>query len=185
MEIKTLEFLPIEDVHIIKQINLNISVNGNLETIGYVYYKRKFADDYKLREVAEEEKDFNYKFNYPPQNIFPTDRLDQIILEAIKSKFPDSDTYNYLIVANIDLDMESRITNRPTEKAILDIFPDIKNLDVYSVISSNKTYRGIRLDINVYGNYSKERINNLFFKGYYIADDENHFLSEFSRVQFI
>lgn len=62
----TITVLPIDEMRIVKRIDLLTQNKNNIEIrIGFIVYEREFSPDYKFVEKKKDEKDFLYLSTYP------------------------------------------------------------------------------------------------------------------------
>lgn len=177
----SLSFLPAENWRILKQINLiSAGTNGNLFSVGIIIYERPFSPHYKMKEISNEEKDFTYYLNYPKQEIFPSDDVDRIILNGVRSLYPNSIVVNDIICSSIDLEKIGYIQNRPSQEAHMTLSPDFSN--IYPNI--NERYDCLKIAFKVYTNFSSRHLQSLFFIGRYGLDKPG-ILDKVEKVVFL
>jgi hypothetical protein len=83
---ETISFLPIDDMRILKQIIIVSDFPRDRElSVGYIVYERKLTDRYKFKEVDKKSDEFNYLLDYPKQELYPHDDVDDIILQAVQN----------------------------------------------------------------------------------------------------
>ncbi|MBI1770009.1 MAG: hypothetical protein HY015_03565 [Bacteroidetes bacterium] len=182
MEPTVITFLPIEDMRVLKQIILvNDSKYGRDVSIGYILYEREFSSNYKFKETPKEEKDFKYHLEYPRQDSYPNDKVDDLILQSIKNTFPKSRLRNHSIVCNIDQQKLMALQNRTVEKSDVQITPDFSGIDIYSL--AGKQFKTVRKVFSIYSESQIDDITNLAFFGYYDISD-NKILDGVLKVKF-
>jgi hypothetical protein len=151
-------------------------------TLGYIIYKRLFATDYKFKEVPKEERDVSYYVQYPQQNLYPVDNVDNIILQAVKNLFPKSEVRNDSIISSMDLEKIEMFQKRPHENSLLTLTPDFSSIDILSL--TGKQFPCIRKQIKIYNDFSKDEIQNMGFFGHYKLDDKE-VLDKIDAIEFI
>ena len=162
--------LDFQDWRILKEINIVSKTNYDQEiVIGTIIYERNISKDYYLKEDSEP-NNFLRLLNYPKQELFPSDFIDEIILNAIKDKFPKSFVKNYEIAFNSDLEMINRIQSKPFELTTLEVRPNFSQIDLNSLIG--KSFNFFQKEIRIYQDFTKESIRGHYFTG--ICDYENH-----------
>lgn len=183
MKTTTIKILPIEELRIIKQITLISQFANNQDySIGYILYERKLTKEYKFVETPEEEKDFKYYMEYPRQDSYPNDNIDELILQSIRNSFPKSTLRNHSIICNVDIDKKERMQNREFRINNIQFTPNFSQIDMNDL--KGKSFEGLNISIKVYNDYKLEGIENLFFQGYYNLNDLN-VLDELDTIQFI
>jgi hypothetical protein len=183
MGIETITILPLEEIRVIKQIVIVTDYANNKEfPIGYILYERHLTNSYKFKEVPESEKDFDYYFNYPNEAVYPKDRLDDIIFQAVRNTFPKSVTRNYNVIFNIDMDRVKTLQNRQVVKNEMTFTPDCSQVDIYNL--SRQSFSGLRKEIKIYNDFRLDDIKYLAFNGYYNLKDKQ-ILSDLDQITFI
>jgi len=180
MEPHVIEFLPIEEMRIVKQIIVMTHSNDRDISLGYILYERKFTEEYKLKETPEEERDFSYYLEYPKQDTFPNDNIDDLILQAFRNQYPKSILRNHSVLCNIDVRNIETLKNRPVEQFFLEITPDFSGTDIYSL--AGKSFDIYQKEINLYADFKIGTINRVF--GYYDLNDRN-IIERIRTVNFI
>ncbi len=182
-EIKTISVLPMEEIRVIKQIMLISEFANNREySIGYILYERKLTDNYKFKETPKEKKDFSDYLEYPRQDSYPNDNVDEIILQSIRNTFPKSTLRNYSLICNVDIDRVKILQNRPIEQSEITFTPDFSQVDIYEL--AGKSFNGLRKPVKIYSDFTKESIQNLYFQGYYNLEDRE-ILNKIDKIDFI
>ncbi len=165
--VKMLDF---PDWRILKEINIVSKTNYDQEiVIGTILYERNISKDYYLKDDTEPNA-FLRLLNYPKQDLFPTDLLDEIIFNAIKEKFPKSFVKNYEIAFSSDIEMINRIQTKPFELATLEIRPNFSQIDLNLLVG--KSFNFPQKEIKIYQDFTKESIKGHYFMG--ICNYENH-----------
>lgn len=183
MDIKTISVLPIEEIRVIKQIMIVSEFANNKEySIGYILYERELSDNYKFKETPKGERDFSYYLDFPRQDSYPTDNLDEIILQSIKNSFPKSTLRNYSLICNVDKERIERLQNRQFEQSEISFTPDFSQTDFHRFVG--QSFDGLRKPIKIYNDFTKESIQNLYFQGYYNLNDRQ-MLDRIDSTKFI
>ena len=183
MENQTITLLPIDEMRIIKQIFL-IYESGNKQefSIGYVMYQRMLSDNYKFTETPIKEKDFSYYLDYPKQEMYPHDDVDETILQSINSTYPKSRLINFSLIFNVDGEKVKRLQNRPFEQSEIIFRPSISTTDLTRYLGQHFTV--LRKQIKIYQDYTKESIQGLSFLGLYNLKDVS-ILDKVDSVEFL
>ena len=183
MSIQSITPLPTEEWRILKQIKLVADLGkGNPFSIGYLLYQRPLSPTYCMKSVPEEERDINYLLNYPQQELFPSDRVDNIILQAVKDRFPGSIVWNHTIIFNVDEERITVLKNRVKEPAQIIITPNPSDASFWK--NSHQSFDIWRKEVTIYNDYTRESIQDLYFNGYYDLKDMG-VLDELDKVVFI
>lgn len=178
----TIKFLDQEDWKILKEISI-VSTNqyGVEITIGVIIYDRQITSDYKLKEDPEPNQ-IKRLLDYPKQELFTNDELDELILNAVKSKFPKSFIRSHQVLWDSDEKRFDYLLKRPSEKAILEIRPDFSNIDIYTL--SGKTYPLFKKEINIYQDFTLESIKSHFFTANCDFERRENLITELYKVVF-
>lgn len=182
-QLQPLQLLPNEEFRIIKQVFLiPNSANNSQSPLGYILYERKFAEQYKMIEVPEEQKDFKYRMEYPSENLFPVDDVDNIILQAIKNDYPNSTVRSFLLLTN--LEQERLMLQRQSPSISGDIYfqPALENYDLSSIMHLKPEV--LRMTVTIFRMAPEEKIHPVTFFGKY---DLNHaiILDEIQEIEFL
>lgn len=126
----TIKLLNQEDWKIVKEISI-VSTNqfGVEITIGIIIYDRQITSDYKLND-DQEPNPIEKLIDYPKQELFTNDELDELVLNAVKSKFPKSFVRSHQVLWDSDEKKFDYLIKRPSEKAFLEIRPDFSSIDI-------------------------------------------------------
>ncbi|GEM_PF-1221181 len=177
-----ISFLPVEKMRIVKKVTLVAKFKEQEFSIGYFLYKRNFSGNYKMLEVAEEEKDFSYSFEYPQERLFPVDEIDNLILQSVRTKYPKADIRSYLITSTLDQENLVRMKDRPFENGEFVFHPSFASVDINKFVG--KEFIQLVTDIKVYSVYKKEEIKDLTFVGYFDVRNQQ-ILDKIREVQFL
>ncbi|KAA6325877.1 hypothetical protein EZS27_024959 [termite gut metagenome] len=170
METRTIKILPLDELGIIKQINL-VSESKFHNEAGYILYERKLTPNYKFIKVPENKKDFKYYMEYPGQELFPNDDLDNLILLSIRNFYSKSVVRNYPLLSNVDIDNLTILKNRYAYQTTIRITPNFSNVDILKL--RGLSFKQIILNVNVYTTLTSKDVENMAFFGYYSLDDED------------
>ncbi|GAA3651798.1 hypothetical protein [Flavivirga jejuensis] len=188
MSKRIIKGLDIEECRILKHIIIVADKNYGETAIGNVFYKRKLSTDYNL--LKQKKEDDKYTGNriekllkeYPQQENYPNDRIDVIILEAIKYKYPKSYLRNDLIIFNTDLEKLEILKNKNKINGKIYFTPNITDLsNVFAYVG--KTFESPEIEINIYSDYQNEIKNEYTFSSSYFLD-EKQILDELELIEF-
>lgn len=181
MEIKTIKFLPTGQMKIVKEILIvDVNQDGNEFVIGSLMYERILSTDYKFIEVPENQRDFSCYIDYPKQDLYPNDNVDNLILQSIQNSFPKSLVKNHTLLCNVDEEKIRILKNKKVESGVIRITPDFSGIDIYN--KQTQQLRMIQQEVNIYT--FRTLPNALFFYGHYDIADV-HILDMFKDVVFI
>lgn len=127
MEPRTIKFLPLDQMRILKQIFIvNENKYDREVAVGYILYERKLTKEYKFSETPKEERDFRYYLEYPRQDSYPNDEVDDLILQSIKNTYPKSYLKNHSIICNVDTEKYDVLKKPENQPSVINVSPDFQ-----------------------------------------------------------
>ena len=126
--------LPFEEVGVAKIIRIIKRDYNGVNITGDIMYFRHLTLEYtfKKKEEVEEVSDvenFNKNLAGIQQNTFPEDEIDKLILQAVRTDYPESRVINKLIFSTDDREyLDYRKTN-PKMQVLIRILPKINHND--------------------------------------------------------
>ena len=93
--------LPLENLRVKKTIHLNTKDFVEADII----YLRKFNNNYHMSTppVLTEQERFNRILSGTPENEYPQDDLDNLILDVVKKQYPEAKVQSSLLLFDVDL----------------------------------------------------------------------------------
>lgn len=178
----TIKLLNQEDWKIVKEISL-VSTNqfGVEITIGVIIYDRQITSDYKLNDDPEPNQ-IKRLLDYPKQELFTNDELDELILNAVKSKFPKSFIRNHQVLWDSDVKRFDYLLKRPSEKAILEVRPDFSNVNIYSL--RDRSFPCFYKEVRIYQDYTLQSIRSHFFTTNCDFERSENFIADLNNIVF-
>lgn len=132
---KTINVLPVNEIKYVKSISFDVELFGKVY-IGKIVYKRNMSDIYKMDESKRSSID--KMMCYYPEESFPSDVIDKLLLEGVRNKYPSAHIYTSLMICDSDRD---RITKELASYAKvpfhINIQPRIDSID--TLVKINKT----------------------------------------------
>jgi len=178
--IKMLDF---QDWKIMKEISIVSNNSYEQEiVIGVICYLRKVQRDYYLQEDQEENK-FLRLLNYPKQELFPQDTIDEIILNAVKDQYPKSFVRNTQISFNSDLEKIKIITQVPKQSAKLEVRPNFSQVDLSTLVGKELDF--FIKDINIYQHFTSDSIKGKYFTGICDFQSQKDVYKKLDEVEFL
>ncbi len=125
----TVRILQNGEIRIVKKIILNEDRN-NIQSKAELVYLRDFTPKYKMnpKPVQNYQERFYRNINGQPLNEYPHDFLDDSILKAVKTVYPNVNVFNDLLITNSDYRALLRYRNYQREYAEFSFLPDISNM---------------------------------------------------------
>lgn len=178
----TISFLPIEEMRILKQIIIVSDFPKDRElSVGYIVYERILTDRYKFKETNKKSDGFDYLIDFPKQELYPHDDVDDIILQAVKNLYPKSTLRNHHLIFNVDRENIDRLKDRQTVTSQISFTPDFSSLNILSV--GRRSFDGLVKQVTIYNDFSLDYIRNIAFNGYYNLKDQ-HILNKLNPIVF-
>ena len=179
-KIKMLDF---QDWKIMKEI-LIISRNSHEQeiVIGVISYLRKIGKNYYLQDDTEKDELLKC-LNYPKQELFPQDVIDEIILSAVRLLFPKSFVRNSTISFDSDLERIKIITQIPKQNAKLEIRPDFSQVNSSKLIGQE--FNLFIKDINIYQHFTTDSIKGKYFIGICDFHSQEDIYQKLDEIEFL
>lgn len=113
-------FLPIEYIRVVKTIDLQ--ADGYFDA-RIIYLRRFYGEEYRMQQHAEvtQEERFDRLLNGTPQNEYPSDDLDDLILSELRKEYPNASLKNKLLLFDVDL-LNYRL-EKESQKQIIKLEP--------------------------------------------------------------
>jgi hypothetical protein len=183
MSVHKLSFLDMDEIRIIKQITIYSDYHYlNNDFVGFIVYARKLSNSYKLKNLPGDETRNGFNPNYPEQERFPNDDVDDIILKAIQNVHKKSTVRNSLKLFNVDNDNWKQFQSRAHTTVSFCFTPDISGMDIYELME--KQVKGLQIPANLYNNRPREIDNEEIFNGYFQFGNES-ILNNLDQVEFL
>jgi hypothetical protein len=178
--IKMLDF---QDWKIMKEIQI-VSKNSYEQeiVIGVISYLRQVKRDYFLKEDPEENQ-FLKLLNYPKQELFPQDTIDDIILNSIKEQFPHSFVRNTEISFDSDLEKIKFITQVPKQIARFEVRPNFSQVDLSKLVGQQLNF--FIKNINIYQHFTPDSIKGRYFTGICDFHSQDEIYKKLDQVEFL
>lgn len=147
----TIRILDMDNVKVIKHIRLEVDSFGH-RVPAEIVYLRDFTDGYKMAQIEpeteEEEREKRETGHFQRQ--YPSDILDEAIIDAVKNIYPQAGGFNSLLVTNMDYRKLLEIQmHSKHEEAEIRIIPDFENLPL-EVIARMGRIKGLRFRLDIY-----------------------------------
>ena len=169
---KTVKVLPYEEIKFVKFIAFEVEVDGVLCT-AQIVYRRNPSENYTLDDSKRSNLD--RLLYYYPEECYPQDDVDVIILNAIKEVYPEASLSTRFMLCNVEKEEIERILSTYTKTNFkIVILPRIR--DWVDVISSGKTsWLGFEKELSLFVHLKKQ--NNEYIHNistvYYDVENED------------
>lgn len=175
-------YLPKEQAYIVKEIHVVGKTRHGVDTMGYIIYERYFSENYIMNENPEQGQ-FERLMAGPDDGRFPVDELDNILLDAIKSQFPDSFTKSHMIIAGLGANQYDYKLEQPKQIATIIVEPDFTGIDINLLVG--RSFARFIKEVNIYQNYSSEGITGLFLNAKCNPDRHEDIIDKLYQVNFL
>ena len=127
---QTIRLLSNQGLKVKKTINITCIGHHDIPCHGKIVYLRDFTKQYTMhqKEIIDERERFDRLLYGIPEEEYPSDILDQAILEMVQKEFPDSSTKSELILFSSGLRDLQVILQSKCSLVEFQIFPDISDL---------------------------------------------------------
>ena len=127
---QTIRLLSNQGLKIKKTINITCRGRHGIPCQGLIVYLRDFTDQYKMHQkvIINERERFERLFSGIPEEEYPSDILDQAILEMVRQEFPNSSIKSELILFSSELHDLQVLSQSKRSLVEFRIVPDISDL---------------------------------------------------------
>lgn len=173
---RTIHVLPQDQIKYVKTICFNVEYFGKYYC-GKIIYKRNLSETYKMEETKR--SDIDRWLSFYPEECYPSDVIDEIILKGVKEKYPTAQVNTKLMLCDVELeDITKELSNYAKEAFVIHIQPRIDDID--AILKSGKSeWRVFAKELPLYVTNSKdtELFKNEGSFLYYSIDDEEKLVS--------
>lgn len=168
---------------ILKVIRLSGRIGKETKYVkGVLLYTRPFSTDYKLKARPDVPSIEKCLYGLREED-YPNDRLDEIILNAVKAQFPDSICSTDRILFEDDLEKVDRFKKKASITAEMLFSLNFQGVDLY--VNEGELFNEKRLSLNIYTDCPREKIlENLSFKASYRVVSEKPLVDVLASVKF-
>lgn len=114
------ELLEQSNWRVIKELRV-VSKNKLRLEIGSIFYQRVITNEYNIAESTETDP-IKKLLDSPKQSSFPIDEIDNIILDAVKEKYPETYVRSFLAATNRDFERLENQINCLCAKTVLQLW---------------------------------------------------------------
>ena len=173
---RIIHVLPQEQIKYVKTISFNVEYFGKYY-FGKIVYKRNLSETYKMDETKR--SDIDRWLSFYPEECYPSDVIDEIILKGVREKYPMAQVNTKLLLCDIELeDITKELSNYVKETFVIHIQPRIDDID--AILKSGKTeWRAFakRLPLYITNTKDTELFKNDGSFLYYPLDLENELVN--------
>jgi hypothetical protein len=148
MDTIKLELLPKLQCRVLKKI---VIISTEKKELGTIIYTRELTDKYEF--IKQTEIEFNPN-NSTAKETYPSDYIDNIILESIKVRYPESYSINDTLFFKSDLQKIKILTNLKIIKTKIIFQPFIAHLNYTTLRRTN--INSYQYNLNIYTHRENE-----------------------------
>ena len=178
---KTIHVLPQEQIKYVKTISFNVEYFGKYYS-GKIVYKRNLSETYKMDETKR--TDIDRRLCFYPEECYPCDIIDKIILKGVREKYPMAKVNTKLMLCDVELeDITKELSNYVKETFVIYIKPRIDDID--AILKNGKTeWRVFEKELPLYvtNTQDTELFKNASSFLYYSIDAENDLIDMESEL---
>ena len=131
----TIHILPIKEIKFVKTISFDVELFGRIYS-GKIVYKRNPTSTYRMDETKRSA--FDQMICYYPEECYPYDIIDNIILKGVREKYTTARISTKLMLCDVEKeDIINQLKNYAKESFTIYIQPRID--DINAIINSGKT----------------------------------------------
>lgn len=178
---RTIHILPLDQIKFVKTISFNVEYFGKYYS-GKIVYKRNLSVTYKMDETKR--SDIDRWLCFYPEECYPCDTIDKIILKGVREKYPMAQVNTKLMLCDVELeDITRELSNYVKETFVIYIQPRIDDID--AILKSGKTeWRVFEKELPIYVTNTQD--TELFKKAssfiYYSLDTEKDLIGMESEL---
>lgn len=127
---EVIRVLSTDDLKVLKRISFSRKLHDNREQKADIMYLRKLSATYRMtqKEVVDEKERIERLLKGTPEEEYPRDELDEMILEAVKKQFRNAKVHSKLILFSTELDDLQIYKDVHRVQANLLVSPDFSNM---------------------------------------------------------
>ena len=137
-------------ISIIKRFMVEKKLRQGGVAYANIIYLRKFTDQYKMlkKEVKTEQEQFHRMLTGIPEEEYPNDLLDEIIMRGIESVFPNPKRKSQILLLNTELQDLKEELGKDKKSFNIRIEPDFSDLIYHQ--SFIKSFRILEIPLTLY-----------------------------------
>ena len=147
---KVIRVLDNQKISIVKRIAVERQIPTGGMARGEIIYLRKFTNSYKMqqKEVSDEQEKFRRMVFGIPEEEYPNDILDEIIMRGIEGIFPGARRKSQILLLNTELQDLKSEQERTKKEFRIRIEPDFNDLVNYQGIINS--FRILEIPLTLY-----------------------------------
>ena len=161
-----IRFLSKDDLNVLKKIIFSRKMSDNRIQQAEILYLRKLSVDYRMneKEVVNERERLERLVKGTPEEEYPQDDLDRLILESVKNQFKDAKVSSKLILFSTDLDDLQVYKNVHCHHTTLLVSPEMNSLTTTQLtMLDGLEMLNVNLDVFVDNIFYQDSFDNVSF----------------------
>lgn len=163
---EVIRVLSVDDLNVLKRISFSKKLGDNRVQQAEVLYLRKLSSTYRMnqKEVVDEKERFERLLKGTPEEEYPQDELDQLILTSVKKQFKNAKVRSKLMLLSTDLDDLQYYKDIHCVNTTLLVTPDLSNIPTValSMLDGLELFN-VRLDVFVENIFYKDAFDGVSF----------------------
>lgn len=163
---EVIRVLSTDDLKLLKRITFSRKLHDGRKQNAEILYLRKLSPTYRMNKkvVVDEKERFERLLKGTPEDEYPKDELDRIILEAVKGQFKNAKVYSRLMLFSTDLDDLQMYKNVHCVKTNLLVSPDLtKSSSAELAMLNGLEMFTVSLDVFVENIFYKDAFDGVSF----------------------
>lgn len=147
---RVIRFLENDKISVIKRIAVEKKMSWGGIAHADIIYLRRFTEQYKMqkKEVQTEQERFHRMLTGIPEEEYPNDILDDVILKGVESVFPNPQKKSQILLLNTELQDLKRELERSKKAINIRIEPEFSDLLNYKGFVNS--FRILEIPITLY-----------------------------------
>ena len=127
---EVIRVLSTENINVLKRISFSKKLHDNRVQQAEILYLRKLSSSYRMnqKEVVDERERFERLLKGTPEDEYPQDELDNVILEAVKNQYKNAKVSSKLLLLSTDIEDLQHYKDIHCYHTTLLVSPDLSNL---------------------------------------------------------
>ena len=163
---EVIRVLSTDNLMVLKRISFSRKLHDDREQKAEILYLRKLSSTYRMdqKEIVDEKERFERLLKGTPEEEYPKDELDRIILEAVKCQFKNAIVHSKLILFSTDLDELQMYKNVHCVKTNLLISPNLSSVSPvkWSMLDGLEVFN-VNLDVFVENIFCQTAFDGISF----------------------
>lgn len=136
---EVIRVLSTDELKVLKRITFSRKLHDNREQKAEILYLRRLSSSYRTnqKEVVDDKERFERLLKGTPEEEYPRDELDRLIIEAVKCQFKNAKVHSKLVLFSTDLDDLQMYKNVHCVKTNIMVSPDLTKVSAVEMAMLN------------------------------------------------